>query len=176
MQFKDISAVLGTWVGIVSAIIGGYFAIQSYNADIAQRREADAKRVDERVQAAFAMVDRFNESDFVPMRSRLVRSFETGANCNNFLGDTSPIPRQEVYTIVEYFDRANACVERGLCDGDTVKQLLGPYATWWAPALEDHIQTTRQQDAGIPGSERYGAGLQALATPTQATHRMRCSR
>jgi len=173
IRFKDVSAILGTWVGIASAILGGYFAINAYRADIEQRKADSAKAVDQRVQNAFMLVEKFHEPQFVSIRSRLVEAFRQGAHCR-FFEAPSPISVQEAFTVVEYFDRANACVEAGLCDEATVRQGLGSYATWWAPPLRAQIEKTHKEEAGVPGSEKYGVGIQKLASPMPAKYFNEC--
>lgn len=71
-RLKDVSAILGTWIGIASALLGGYLALDAYRADIAQRARESLKRVDERVQNAFALVEKGHDPAFVNMRTRLV--------------------------------------------------------------------------------------------------------
>lgn len=173
IRFKDVSAILGTWVGIVSAILGGYFAINAYQADIKQRQADSEKAIDQRVQNAFMLVEKFHDSQFVSMRTKLVEAFRQGAHCRYFV-DPSPISVQEAFTVVEYFDRANACVAAGLCDEATIRQGLGSYATWWAPALRAQIEKTRKEEAGVTGSENYGVGIQKLASAPPATSFPQC--
>jgi hypothetical protein len=162
MQFKDVSAVLGTWVSIAAAVIGGYLAIDSYKADVAARVAAEHKRVDEKVQAAFQMIEEFHRPDFISMRSRLVESAGQGAPCRDFT-PPSAISPQEVYTLVEYFDRAHICIDAGLCDKAVTEQLLSPYADWWWPWLERQVNDTRTQEGTAVGAG-YGMGLKAFAT------------
>lgn len=162
MQFKDISAIFGTWVGILSAIVGGYLAIGAYQADVAARAAADHKRVDERVQAAFRMVEEFHRPEFISIRSRLVESANQGAHCRMF-SPPSAISPQEVFTLVEYFDRARICIDAGLCDKAATEQLLSPYANSWWPWLQYQVHAIRQEE-GTADGVGYGMGLKAFAT------------
>jgi hypothetical protein len=168
MKVSELSAVLGTWVGIGGAILGGYLALQSYQADVATRAQAESKQVNERVQAAFRIVEEFHRPDFIASRSRLVEAFTVErADCRNFT-PPSKISVQEVFTLVEYFDRAQLCVANGLCDKTTTEQLLSPYANAWQPYLQRQIDFVRNEEKTADGAG-YGMGLRALATqPVQA--------
>jgi hypothetical protein len=168
MKVSEISAMLGTWVGICGAILGGYLALKSYQADVATRTQAESKQVNERVQAAFRIVEEFHRPDFIASRSRLVEAFtEQRADCRNFT-PPSKISVQEVFTLVEYFDRAQLCIANGLCNKATTEQLLSPYANAWQPYLQRQIDFVRSQEHTADGAG-YGMGLKALATqPVEA--------
>jgi hypothetical protein len=162
MKLTEISSILGTWVGIGGALLGGYLALQSYRADVATRAATEHKQVNEKVQAAFRIVEEFHRPDFIALRSRFVGSFEQQAYCRDFT-PPSAVSVQEVFTLVEYFDRADLCVKNGLCDTTTTGQLLTPYANAWWPYLADQIEHTRHRE-GTPAGQGYGIGLRAFAT------------
>lgn len=68
--------------------------------------------------------------------------------------------RQDVITIVSYFDDAQVCVETGTCDGAEMRQRVGPIAQRYACLFVPYIQTIKT-DYLLSG---LGDGLQRMAT------------
>lgn len=159
MTFKDVSSILGTWVSIAAAIVGGVFALDAW-------QQSNAKRVDERVAYSFRMAEDYHRSDIVRIRSLLTQAeagrrnplqnaeFACSENPAEYLGLTDP----ELATLVGYFERARMCVEAGLCSEPHLRQLIGPYATNVQSALAYHISQQRRV------VDNYGDGIASFST------------
>lgn len=155
MKFKDISAILGTWVSIVAAIVGGFLALEAWN-------EAAARRVDERVAYSFRMAEELHRPEMVRIRAAMREATpSTRANapmrvvCSE--NPTTTLSDPEIYTLVAYFERAKMCVDTGLCSADHLQTLIGPFALGLQEQLAFHLTQQRKRDTN------YGAGITMFA-------------
>jgi hypothetical protein len=151
---KDLSTILGTWVSISAAVFGGALALQTW-------REDAAKRVDQRVAYAFQFVEEFHRPDFVALRSSLLTEREAAGARLRCAEPSQNLSPNQLFSFVEFFDRAEMCVEAGLCDKGTLVSLLGPYANASSDDLLYHVAVQRKQN------RRYGNGLLWLAAAYQ---------
>jgi hypothetical protein len=157
MQLKDASAVLGTWVSISAAIVAGYVALQSW-------QDQQGKRIDERVAYAFHFVEEFHRPEMVRVRTLLrqaqdqrpQRNGTDEISCVENPAEGLGISPPEVFALVEFFDRANMCVEVHLCDSETLTRLIGPHAESVQMSLMYHLMVQRREHPS------YGQGLEAL--------------
>lgn len=159
MQIKDISAIAGTWVSIVAAIVGAFFALQAYRADTETRRMELAKRTDERVQASLRLAEDLHRADLVQARSRLRTQLAQRTNACSNTAETNANP-YDVFAVVEYFDRAKLCADAGLCDRGSLTRLVEPYASTLHVGLAYHIRLQQTENP------EYGAGIADFADET----------
>lgn len=159
MNFKDWSAVLGTWVSIAGALLGGFMALQAYQKDIEVRKSEVAKQADARVVQTFALFEQFQGSEMMRIRNRLTPLIQSK--------DVSSVQgQQDLFSFVDFFDAVQICVDRDLCDKALADRLFGPYARGSLPAIKGLIYETRSLEcvAGTAGSQQpYGFGLEVLA-------------
>jgi hypothetical protein len=162
MQIKDISAIAGTWVSIVAAAAGAFFALQAYQADIQTRRTAVARQTDERVLASLRLAEDYHRADMIQARSRLRDQLARRTNACTNTAETTANP-YDVFAVVEFFDRAKLCADAGLCDRGSLTRLVEPYASTLHVGLAYHV---RLQQTEHPG---YGSGIADFAD--EAAHR-----
>ncbi|MDZ4776346.1 MAG: hypothetical protein SGJ23_06130 [Alphaproteobacteria bacterium] len=161
MNFKDWSAVLGTWVSIAGALLGGYMALQAYQKDIEVRKEEVDKRADARVVQTFALYEQFQSAEMMRARNRLSAAVVSG-NINYLQG------QHDLFAYVDFFDAVQVCLEREICDRPLTNQLLGTYAKNSFTYVSRLAAETRgaECESGIAGDHPYAYGLEALATGT----------
>lgn len=159
MSFKDWSAVLGTWVSISAALLGGYLALQSYQEDVKTRAEEVAKRTDARVVQTFALLETFQGSEMMRIRNRMAQSYE-----NNTVSALNG--QQDFFAFVDFFDAIQVCIDRNLCEPDLAAQLFSPYAKGQFPPLRGLVQGVREAECqeNTAATQPFGYGLEALAT------------
>jgi hypothetical protein len=167
MNFKDWSGVLGTWVSISAALLGGYLALQSYQADIKVREKEADKIADARVVQTFDLAKQFSSGDLLRVRSKLIGSaFSQDPSVSNArirqLGEQMD---QDLWAFVDFFDTVQVCVDRDLCDAELAWRLFNPYAGSWYGALLPAIEPVRKYEQTQGADYRAGYGLEALSQP-----------
>jgi hypothetical protein len=161
MNFKDWSAVLGTWVSIAGALLGGFLALQAYQQDVEVRKAEVAKQADARVVQTFALFEQFQGSEMMRIRNRLTPLIQAS--------DTNAVQgQQDLFSFVDFFDAVQICIDRDLCDEALADRLFGPYARGTLPAVRHLLYETRSLEcaSGTGSKEPYGFGLEVLATGT----------
>ncbi len=143
----QLSAVAATWVGVASAIAGGWWGLESYRSDIDRRADA-------RVVQTFALYDSFNGEGMLAARRSVLEAM--GGS-----GGADPV---DVFVFVDFFDTVEACVTRDLCDGDLVQTIFSPYAKGSFPSLQRQIEGTRAAESELGLDRPFGAGIEWLAT------------
>jgi len=156
-----ISSRLATWVGIMSAIIGGFLGLDTYQTDV-------AKQVDESVEKAFDMVHRFNAKEMQGTRERVISYVYARRYC-----DARMISREltdaDYARVIDFFDLVHACVDARLCDRTSTERFFSPYANYQWPILEAVVERFRSAEQSLRADSKFGSGLAALATnPTPA--------
>jgi hypothetical protein len=143
MTIKDISTILGTWVAILSAAAGGYFAYTEFKAQGDEARAQNQRRMDERTLQTFRMYEDFRNSDMLARRAK----FDTMR---------SDDPALDFW--INYFDTVQACVESSLCDQTLVDQLFKPYAIASLDEVQCRIVDVREieKDYKLPRQQGYG--------------------
>lgn len=187
-RLAEWSRIIATWVGIATAFVSFLLGIKTYREreaagdeiarqELAAQIEAEKKVTDEHVKAAFSFVEKFHEPAFIALRNNLTAAVAYAhRECAPIYGGASPLSTQEYYTVVEYFDRGQYCIDAGLCSADVMAQLLTPYADAWWPVLQSSIADTRQQEAGFKTARPFGFGLEALATTPRPAPDGRCAK
>lgn len=147
LGLTQISAMAATWVGVASAIAGGWLGLQTYRSDV--DREADA-----RVVQTFALYDTFNGDGMLAARRAVLDAMGRGAAPDSV----------DMFVFVDFFDTVEACVARDLCDDDLVQTIFAPYAKGTWPLLQTRVEGTRRAEDGLGLERPFGAGYEWLAT------------
>ncbi|MBT8473538.1 MAG: hypothetical protein HKN14_05360 [Marinicaulis sp.] len=152
---------LSTWVGIVSAIIGGFLALETYRKDV-------AKSVDQSVEQTFEMVDKFKGPTLSAAHARTLSYVEAKRFC-----DARMISRDltdlDIITVIDFFDLAYACVDAGLCDRETAFQFFAPYANFHWPILNSIVDEYKAAPQSLRTDANFGVGLRGFAAaPVEA--------
>jgi hypothetical protein len=156
-----ISSRLSTWVGILSAATGGFFALKTYEADV-------DKKVDESVAKTFELVERFHEGELGAARLRVTTYVEARRHCDSRMV-TDDLTDNDFIVVLDYFDLAHACVAAKLCDGATATRFFGPYADFQWPVLTRIVDELRARPQTLRADSGFGEGMKAFArTPTPA--------
>ncbi len=142
MNLGAWSGVLGTWVSIAAAGVGGYTALQTYNEEVAKMEDA-------RVVQTFALFEMFNSAERLQARQRVMHA------ANN---DT-PFEGHDLWITLDFYDALQICVERNLCDQDLAVRIFQPYAAPIWNGLSNEIIGGRTQS-----DPNMGAGLQWMAS------------
>lgn len=116
-SFSDWSAILGTWVSIVGAVVGGYFALQTYSEEVDKMEDA-------RVVQTFDLFEMFNTGERLESRARIYEYLRAQAEGDDSIGVAS----NDVYVFVDFYDALQICVERELCDRELAIRLFQSYA------------------------------------------------
>jgi hypothetical protein len=148
--------MLATWVGIVAAIVGGYFALTTYY------REAE-KTLDDRKKQTLEMARLYYSEEFVRVRRTIMAEDLTKLQCEpaSVITDKNKV---DYFSHVEFFDMVEICIETDLCDRTTAQDFFSAYANWHWPFLRAHIEGVRKSEAGFELKRPYGTGLEKLAT------------
>ena len=156
-----VSARLSTWVGIISAMIGGFLGLDTYRSDV-------SKKVDQNVEKTFEMIHRFNEPQMAEPRLRVLSYVDARRYCDSRIISRELIDNDFV-TVIDYFDLVNVCVEANLCDRETTEKFFAPYANYQWPILTKIIEELSTKEQSLRKDSGFGDGLTALAiTPTPA--------
>jgi len=142
MGLQGWSAVIGTWVSIVGAFLGGGAALTTYQDEVAKMEDA-------RVVQTFQLFEMFNSPERLYARQRVMDA----ANSK-----TAFAP-QDLWVTLDFFDALQICVHRDLCDEALSVRLFQPYAVPIWEGLGESIVSART--ASDPG---MGGGLEWLAT------------
>lgn len=148
MNLAGWSGVLGTWVSIAAAGVGGYTALQTYDEEVAKMEDA-------RVVQTFALFEMFNTAERLQARQRVMDAANT---------DT-PLEGRDLWVTLDFYDALQICVERNLCDQDLAVRIFQPYAAPIWNGLSDEIVGGR-----TASDPNMGAGLEWMASlpPPQA--------
>jgi len=150
-----VSSRLSTWVGIVTACIGGFLGLDAYRADV-------AKKVDQSVEKTFDLVLRFNEAPLSQTRLKVASYVDAKRYCDARLINRDLV-NQDFITVLDFFDVAHACVEAKLCDGPTAAKFLSPYANYQWPVLSGVVEELRAETQSLRADAGFGAGMAAFA-------------
>lgn len=156
-----VSSRLATWVGIASAVTGGFFGIRTYQEDV-------AKKVDERVAKTFDLVERFHEGELGAARLRVTTYVEARRHCDARMISQDLVDNDFVI-VLDFFDLARSCVEADLCDPATAARFFSPYANFQQPILEKVVADLRAAPQTMRADSGFGEGMKAFAAnPTPA--------
>lgn len=150
-----VSSRLATWVGIASAVTGGFLGLTTYREDV-------SKKVDQRVEKTFDLVTRFQSGDLEGPRKRVLSYVQARRICDARLIDRD-LTDDDFARVVDFFDLVEACVAAGLCDRPTAERFLGPYAAYQQPVLEKVVANIRAAPQSFRADAGFGEGLKALS-------------
>jgi hypothetical protein len=154
MGLQGWSAVIGTWVSIVGAFIGGGVALTTYQDEVAKMEDA-------RVVQTFTLFEMFNSSERLRARQAIMDA------ANNGGAYTGP----DLWVTLDFFDALQICVQRNLCDRSLSVRLFQPYAApIWAGLGRDIVGARTVSDPNMGGGLQWLASLptpevEALPTP-----------
>ena len=156
-----ISSRLATWVGIISAMIGGYLGLDTYKSDV-------AKKVDQSVEKTFDMVHRFNGAEMDGPRTRVLSYVYARRYCDARMVSRD-LTDEDYADVIDYFDLVSACVDAQLCDRASAERFFTPYANYQWPILETVVERMRSAEQALRADSNFGEGMRALAlTPLPA--------
>ena len=142
MNLAAWSGVIGTWISIAAAGVGGYTALQTYNEEVAKMEDA-------RVVQTFALYDMFSSEDRLQARQRILDAANGGTE---FAG-------HDLWLTLDFYDALEVCVKRNLCDQDLAVRLFQPYAAPIWNGLNAQIVGGRTES-----DPNMGGGLQWMAS------------
>ncbi|MEO1149613.1 MAG: hypothetical protein AAFW83_01355 [Pseudomonadota bacterium] len=151
-----VSSRLATWVGIISAMIGGFLGLDTYKTDV-------AKQVDQSVEKTFDLVHRFNAPEMDGARTRVLSYVYARRYCDAryFSRDLTD---EDYADVIDFFDLVDACVDAKLCDRATVERFFTPYANYQWPILETVVERMRGAEQSLRADSAFGSGMKRLAT------------
>ncbi|MES1201196.1 MAG: hypothetical protein ABUS57_07075 [Pseudomonadota bacterium] len=155
--FANISAVLGTWVSIIGASVGGYMALQTYHEEVSKMEDA-------RVVQTFQLFQMFNTGERLSARRAIFDYIKAKAH-----GDADAhLEPNDVYIFVDFYDALQICVERSLCDRDLSIRLFQSYAVPVWDDMEDSLKSGRTDS-----DPNFAAGLEWMTQlyRDEAAHR-----
>ncbi|MEM8770126.1 MAG: hypothetical protein AAGD92_00630 [Pseudomonadota bacterium] len=156
-----VSARLSTWVGIISASIGGFLGLTTYSEDV-------AKKVDQSVEKTFDMIHAFNEPTLSEARLRVLSYVKARRLCDARVFYRE-LTEDDFVRVLDFFDLVNACVDAQLCDRTTAERFFSPYANYQWPILKNKADELRSGEQSIRADTAFGEGMEALAiAPTPA--------
>jgi hypothetical protein len=150
-----VSSRLSTWVGILSAVTGGFLGLTTYREDV-------AKKVDQRVEKTFDLVERFQGGDLEGPRTRVLSYVQARRLCDARVFSRD-LTDDDFVRVIDFFDLVEACVKADLCDRATALRFFGPYADHQQPILEKVIADLRAAPQSMRADAGFGDGLKALA-------------
>ena len=156
VNFRELSSVVATWVGLMAAIAGGYTTINGYLAQT-------SKQIDERKLQTFKMVQLYNGEEMVRIRAKILPLVRSNTFCRADQRASMQLDDNEAFAFVEFFDTLGLCLEFKLCDDSVAYTFFGAYANWHWPAMQSFINSVRigEKDFGL--ERPYGYGLELLA-------------
>jgi hypothetical protein len=142
MNLAAWSGVIGTWISIAAAGVGGYTALHTYNEEVAKMEDA-------RVVQTFALYDMFSSQDRLQARQRILDAANSGSE---YVG-------HDLWLTLDFYDALEVCVKRDLCDQDLAVRLFQPYAVPIWNGLSAQIIGGR-----TASDPNMGSGLQWMAS------------
>lgn len=156
VNFRDVSNVTATWVGLVAAIVGGYTTINGYLAQA-------SKQIDERKLQTFRMAERYNADEMVRIRAKILPLVRSNTFCRATQRAAAKLDDNEAFAFVEFFDMIGLCLDSKLCDEDVAYNFFGAYANWHWPAMRSFVNSVRAGEKDFGLARPYGYGLEMLA-------------
>ncbi len=156
-----ISSRLATWVGILSAMVGGFLGLDTYRTDV-------AKQVDQSVEKTFDLVHRFNAPEMDGARTRVLSYVYARRYCDaRFF--SRELTDEDYADVIDFFDLVDTCVDAKLCDRATAERFFTPYANYQWPILQTVVARMRGAEQSLRADSAFGSGMERLAvTPLAA--------
>jgi len=149
-----------TWVAMISAITGGIIGLSTYRLDV-------SKRINEKVEKSFEMIQAYNGSNLADARSRVMSYVYARRECdaryiNRDLSD------DDYVRVLEFYDLVDLCVQADLCDGPTIERFFAPHATFQWPVLSrvvDKMRSAESANISVRSDDSFARGMKGLSDP-----------
>ena len=155
-SFDGTSTRFSTWVGIISAIIGGLLGLGTWQMDI-------AKSVDSSVEKSYEMIFEFNSEAMSPAREH-VRAYTLARRACDARIVHRELTDADFIRVIEFYDVVHSCVQAGLCDAAAAKSFFGPRANYHWPILEVQVAGIKSYQYTMHAGSDLGHGMAAFAT------------
>lgn len=149
-----------TWVAMISAITGGIIGLSTYRLDV-------SKRVNEKVEKSFEMIQAYNGPDLAVARRDVLSYVYARREC-----DARYISRDltddDYIRVLEFFDLVHLCTEAGLCDRPTIERFFGPHASFQWPVVKRVVAQMRSGERAhlaVRSDPNFAIGMDTLADP-----------
>ena len=153
----NLSGHLATWLGVVAAIAGGFFGLQTYRADV-------AKGADERVVSAFNQIEKFNAPEFRAIREKADAEAWARRICD-VRAEAYQFTMNEVRSYVDFYDLVALCVDAELCEAELTATYFSSYADNVWLAFQPFVERVRAAQLAAGKTEAtFGYGLERYAT------------
>ena len=162
----DALAKLTGIVAAIAAVVGGFFALWSY-------QQENEKRLDDKKKATLQFVQMFNSDEFLGIRMKTLNYIDNGITCDPSIAINSD--RLNIFAYVDFFDSVKICVDQNVCDKDSAQEFFERYANYHWPALKKHILQNRKHEKEFGVRTPYGSGLEKMAaTPVDLKPFVKC--
>ncbi len=167
---ESFSAVAAAWAQVASAMVGVVAALAATVVGIQSNAQGERQNDQAKTQQALEFFATFNAPDMLDVRRNLSNEdwctrygYISAAQYEEEHGKTyeTMVTQEQVLLAVDFFDTLHSCKEGGLCNGDFVDQLFGPYAREFYDDLSKSISDIRGGSNGR--SATFGQGMAALA-------------
>lgn len=149
-----------TWVAMISAITGGVIGLSTYRLDV-------SKRINEKVEKSFEMIQAYNASELAGPRARVMSYVYARREC-----DARYINRDltddDYVRVLEFYDLVDLCVEADLCNAPTIERFFEPHASFQWPVLSRVVDKMRSADnvnISVRSDKSFARGMKGLADP-----------
>lgn len=151
---KDLPGQFAIWATAIGTLAAGYIALTTYMDSV-------AKQVDERKVQVFNLNARFSSDPLLSIRRRVYAGIQRGCSSGGVRpADTDD---SDLFSLVEFFDVLDACVDAKLCDVELVDRLFVAHANGSWPHLKAYVEGVRLAEVGFKLKTPFGAGLERLA-------------
>ncbi len=167
---ESFSTVAAAWAQVASAMVGVVAAVAATVVGIQSNAQGERQNDQAKTQQALEFFATFNGPDMLEVRRNLSNEdwctrygYISAAQYEEEHGKAyqTMVSQEQVLVAVDFFDTLNSCKEGGLCNGDFVNQLFGPYAKEFYDDLGKAISDIRAGAAGRGAT--FGEGMAALA-------------
>lgn len=164
---KMTSAIILSWVTVISLILGGLWAILEY-------RERQESRITDKAAQVLVFVERYNQDPIQRYKNNKVKALAEAYrdlkkktlkvypdDCIKFQRDVVDKfdLRFEIDNVTFFYDELHICVESGICDKQIAHNFFGKHAfdfMWGLQCYIPFVQKARKK-RGVAG---YAEGLQ----------------
>jgi hypothetical protein len=167
---ESFSSVAAAWAQVATALVGVVAAVAATVVGIQSNAQGERQNDQAKTQQALEFFATFNAPDMLDVRRNLSNEdwcarygYITAAQYEEEHGKRyeTMVSQEQVLVAVDFFDTLNSCKNGGLCNGDFVDQLFGPYAREFYDDLGKAISDIRSGSAGRGAT--FGQGMAALA-------------
>lgn len=144
-----------TWIGMISAIIGGIIGLQTYALDV-------SKNVDGRVEKTFDMITLFNDEALQVPRTNVLSYVHARRDCDSRRINQA-LTDEDFVRVIEFFDLVHACIAADLCDQPTARRFFSPHANYQWPILTRIVDQMRENQLSVRSDPNFAIGLKTFA-------------